>query len=97
MSNKLSLSVFARSRPVAAKQPDDEAKRSPSFVILARRSPASIFGAAQSLITYGGKIRRFKSRETAEADARRMKADLDNDFVTFEVVELDEMKGEKSQ
>ena len=74
-------------RSVTAKQEPDESKQLPFYAIEIRRSAASMFGAASTVVTRAGRIRKFASREIAEAGARRMESDLSNDFLTFVVID----------
>jgi hypothetical protein len=75
------------SRAIPAKQPPDESKKSPPiWIIEARRSEASIFGAGTVIMRRAGKPMTFATREQAEIAAKRMKSDVESEFITFAVV-----------
>jgi hypothetical protein len=63
----------------------------PVFVIECRRSPASLFGAAAAILRSGGKPLVFDTREAAEAYAKELKVSIENEFLTYVVIERREV------
>jgi hypothetical protein len=52
-----------------------------------RRSPASIFGAASAILKSGGRARTFSMREAAIAEAKALKTSIENENLTYHVIE----------
>jgi len=59
-----------------------------TFAIEAYRSKASVYGEARALVKRAGKPRTFATLEEAQAEAKRLQADLTVDTVTYSVVEI---------
>jgi hypothetical protein len=75
-------------RAAAAKSADDESIKSPVYAIKAVRSAASVFGPAEALLKSAGRVRKFPTREAAKAEARALKASVENENLTYVVIEL---------
>jgi hypothetical protein len=65
-----------------------DTKRSPVYAIKVVRSAASVFGPAEALLKSAGRVRTFSIKATAEAEAKALKAAIENENVTYVVVEI---------
>ena len=82
------LSGIPRSRSAAANAADDESIKSSVYAIKVVRSVASVFGPAEALLKSAGRVRMFSMREAAEAEARDLKESVENENLTYVVIEL---------